>query len=144
LLDFNFTFFVQLINFLALVAILNWLLVKPAMKIINERRTRVEGSNEETGLLLEEVEKNTAEYQQRLSEARTLANTEKEKLRQEGAQQEAEIVRTAREEARTLIEDMKSRIEQESSEAKEAMRTEIETLSRDIAEKVLGRGIRGV
>jgi len=144
LLDFNFTFFVQLINFLALVATLNWLLVKPAMKIINERRTRVEGSNEETGLLLEEVEKNTAEYQQRLSEARTLANTEKEKLRQEGAQQEAEIVRTAREEARTLIEDMKSRIEQESSEAKEAMRTEIETLSRDIAEKVLGRGIRGV
>ena len=53
-------------------------------------------------------------------------------------------MRTAREEARTLIEDMKSRIEQESSEAKEAMRTEIETLSRDIAEKVLGRGIRGV
>jgi F-type H+-transporting ATPase subunit b len=144
LLDFNFTFFVQLINFLALIAILNWLLVKPAMKIINERRNRVEGSNEETRLLMEEVEKNTLEYQQRLSEARTLANTEKEKLRQEGSQQEAEIVRTAREEARTMLEDMKARIEQESADANKSMRDAIETLSHDIAEKILGRGIRGV
>jgi len=141
LLEFNFTFFVQLINFLVLVAILNWLLVRPAMKIINERRNRVEGSNEETRLLLEEVEKNTAEYQQRLSEARILANSEKEKLRQEGSQQEAEIVRKAREEARIMLEEMKSSIERESLDAKNTMRNEIEALSRDIAEKVLGRGV---
>jgi len=141
LLEFNFTFFVQMINFLALIAILNWLLVKPAMKIINERRSRVEGSNEETQLLLEEVEKNTAEYQQRLSEARMLANSEKEKLRHEGSQQETEIVRKARDEARTMLEEMKSSIERESLEAKNTMRNEIEALSRDIAEKVLGRGV---
>ena len=141
MLEFNFTFFVQLINFLVLVAILNWLLVRPAMKIINERRNRVEGSNEETRLLLEEVEKNTAEYQQRLSEARILANSEKEKLRQEGSQQEAEIVRKAREEARIMLEKMKSSIERESLDAKNTMRNEIEALSRDIAEKVLGRGV---
>jgi len=141
LLEFNFTFFVQLINFLVLVAMLNWLLVRPAMKIINERRNRVEGSNEETRLLLEEVEKNTAEYQQRLSEARILANSEKEKLRQEGSQQEAEIVRKAREEARIMLEEMKSSIERESLDAKNTMRNEIEALSRDIAEKVLGRGV---
>ena len=141
MLEFNFTFFVQLINFLVLVAILNWLLVRPAMKIINERRNRVEGSNEETRLLLEEVEKNTAEYQQRLSEARILANSEKEKLRQEGSQQEAEIVRKAREEARIMLEEMKSSIERESLDAKNTMRNEIEALSRDIAEKVLGRGV---
>ena len=141
MLEFNFTFFVQLINFLVLVAMLNWLLVRPAMKIINERRNRVEGSNEETRLLLEEVEKNTAEYQQRLSEARILANSEKEKLRQEGSQQEAEIVRKAREEARIMLEEMKSSIERESLDAKNTMRNEIEALSRDIAEKVLGRGV---
>jgi len=141
LLEFNFTFFVQLINFLALIAILNWLLVKPAMKIINERRSRVEGSNEETRLLLEEVEKNTTEYQQRLSEARILASSEKEKLRQEGSQQEAEIVRKARDEARIMLEEMKSSIERESLDAKDIMRKEIEALSRDIAEKVLGRGV---
>ena len=141
MLDFNFTFFVQMINFLVLIAMLNWLLVKPAMKIINERRSRVEGSNEETQLLLEEVEKSTAEYQQRLSEARMLANAEKEKLRFEGSQQEAEIVRKAREEARIMLEEMKSGIERESLRAKNAMRNEIEALSRDIAEKVLGRGV---
>ena len=141
MLEFNFTFFVQLINFLALIAILNWLLVKPAMKIINERRSRVEGSNEETRLLLEEVEKNTTEYQQRLSEARILASSEKEKLRQEGSQQEAEIVRKARDEARIMLEEMKSSIERESLDAKDIMRKEIEALSRDIAEKVLGRGV---
>lgn len=141
MLEFNFTFFVQMINFLALIAILNWLLVKPAMKIINERRSRVEGSNEETRLLLEEVEKNTAGYQQRLSEARILASSEKEKLRQEGSQQEAEIVRKARDEARIMLEEMKSRIARESLDAKDIMRKEIEALSRDIAEKVLGRGV---
>ena len=141
MLEFNFTFFVQMINFLALIVILNWLLVKPAMKIINERRSRVEGSNEETRLLLEEVEKNSAEYQQRLSEARMLASSEKDKLRQEGAQQEAETVRKARDEARTMLEEMKAGIERESLDAKKAMRTDIEALSRDITEKILGRGV---
>ncbi|MBN1882653.1 MAG: ATP synthase F0 subunit B [Deltaproteobacteria bacterium] len=141
MIELNFTFFIQLFNFLVLIAVLNWLLVKPAMKIINERRSRVEGSDEETRLLLEQVEKNTAEYQQRLSEARILANSEKEKLRHEGSQQEADIVRKAREEARTMLEEMKSGIERETLAAQDAMRSEIEALSRDIAEKVLGRGV---
>jgi F-type H+-transporting ATPase subunit b len=46
-LELNYSFFFQVVNFLVLIAVLNWLLVKPTLKILEERRQQVEGSEEE-------------------------------------------------------------------------------------------------
>ncbi|HDM77577.1 MAG TPA: ATP synthase F0 subunit B, partial [Deltaproteobacteria bacterium] len=43
MIEINATIVLQVINFLALVYILNRLLVKPVMKTINSRREYVEG-----------------------------------------------------------------------------------------------------
>ncbi len=141
LLDINYTLFIQIINFLLLVVILNWLLVKPVMKIIDERRNRVEGNEGEAERLIKEADENISEYERKLAEARMTASKEKEKIRMEGVQLEAEILRTARDETRKMVENLKMRIEEESKQASLNMKTEIDSLSLEMAESILGRKI---
>ncbi len=141
MLNVDGTFFIQVINFLILIAILNWVLVRPTLKILEERRVRVEGSEEEAKRLSAETDENIQQYERDLSEARIAAGREKEKIRMEGLERENEIIKTAREQARTTVEEMKQRIGKESRDASVVMKQEIKALSVGIAEKVLGRAI---
>jgi len=140
-LELNSTFFVQVINFLILIAVLNWLLVKPTLRILEERRVRVEGSEEEAKRLTAETDQNIQEYERNLTEARVNAGREKERIRMEGIERENEIIRTAREQSRKTVEDMKQKIGKEAGEASAVMKHEVKALSAQIAEKVLGRSI---
>jgi F-type H+-transporting ATPase subunit b len=139
LLDINYTLFIQIINFLFLVIILNWLLVKPVMKMIDERRNRVEGNEGEAERLVKEADENISEYESKLAEARMTASKEKEKIRMEGVQLEAEILRTARDETRKMVENLKMRIGEESKQASQNMKKEIDSLSLEMVERILGR-----
>ncbi len=141
MLNINATFFFQVVNFLIIIAVLNWLLVKPTLKILEERRVRVEGSQEEARRLKAETESKIQDYERGLAEARVNAGREKEKIRMEGIERENEIIKTAREQARKTVDDMKVRIEKEAQDASTVMKQEIKSLSADIAEKVLGRKI---
>lgn len=139
MLDINYTLFIQIINFLFLVIILNWLLVKPVMKMIDERRNRVEGNEGEAERLVKEADENISEYESKLAEARMTASKEKEKIRMEGVQLEAEILRTARDETRKMVENLKMRIGEESKQASQNMKKEIDSLSLEMVERILGR-----
>ena len=141
MLELNSTFFVQVINFLILIAVLNWLLMKPTLRILEERRVRVEGSEEEAKRLTAEAVKNIQEYERNLTEARVNAGRQKEQIRMEGIERENEIIRTAREQSRKTVEDMKQKIGKEAGEASAVMQHEVKALSAQIAEKVLGRSI---
>ncbi len=141
MLNINATFFFQVVNFLIIIAVLNWLLVKPTLKILEERRVRVEGSEEEAKRLKAETEGKIQDYERGLAEARINAGREKEKIRMEGLERENEIIKTAREQARKTVEDMKVKIEKEAQDASTVMKQEIKSLSADIAAKVLGRKI---
>jgi F-type H+-transporting ATPase subunit b len=140
-LNIDATFFIQVINFLILIAVLNWLLVKPTLRVLEERRVRVEGSEEEARRLTAEADKNIEEYERGLAEARIDAGKQKERIRAEGLERENEIIRAAREQSRKTVEDMKQRIEKEAHEASSVMKNEVKALSAQIAEKVLGRSI---
>lgn len=141
MLNIDATFFIQVINFLILIAVLNWLLVKPTLRVLEERRVRVEGSEEEARRLTAEADKNIEEYERGLAEARIDAGRQKERIRTEGIERENEIIRAAREQSRKTVEDMKQRIEKEAHEASSVMKNEVKALSAQIAEKVLGRSI---
>lgn len=141
MLNIDWTFFIQVVNFLILIAVLNWLLVKPTLRILEERRVRVEGSEEEAKRLTAEAEINIEEYERDLNEARVGAGREKERIRTEGIERENEIIKSAREQSRKTVEDMKQKIGKEAREASSVMKQEVKALSVEIAEKVLGRSI---
>lgn len=141
MLNIDSTFFIQVINFIILIAVLNWLLVKPTLRVLEERKVRVEGSEEEARRLTAEADKNIQDYEQGLAKARIDAGRQKEQIRMEGIERENEIIKAAREQSRKTVEDMKLKIEKEAREASAVMKNEVKVLSAQIAEKVLGRSI---
>jgi F-type H+-transporting ATPase subunit b len=140
-LNIDSTFFIQVINFIILIVVLNWLLVKPTLRVLEERKVRVEGSEEEARRLTAEADKNIQDYEQSLATARIDAGRQKEQIRMEGIERENEIIKAAREQSRKTVEDMKLRIEKEAREASSVMKNEVKALSAQIAEKVLGRSV---
>lgn len=141
MLNIDSTFFIQVINFIILIVVLNWLLVKPTLRVLEERKVRVEGSEEEARRLTAEADKNIQDYEQSLATARIDAGRQKEQIRMEGIERENEIIKAAREQSRKTVEDMKLRIEKEAREASSVMKNEVKALSAQIAEKVLGRSV---
>ena len=139
MLDINFTFFFQVINFIVLIFLINRFLLKPAMKIIDDRRDLAEGSEEEARHLQSESDKMLVDYEQRLTEARITAAQERDKLREEGLKRENNIIRTTREETKKVIEELKVNIAEEASLTKKELNKDVDTLSQNIVEKLLGR-----
>lgn len=130
-----------MINFLVFIFLINWLLVKPILRVLDERRSRVEGNEEEADRLIAESERIFSEYETTLKEARLEANREKERLRSEGIERETEIIKTAKEESKKMTDKLKEEIAKESETALSKMKSEADVLSKVIAEKILEREI---
>ena len=130
-----------MINFLVFVVVINFLLVKPILRVLEERRNRVEGNEEEADRLLSESERIFNEYETALKEARIEANREKERMKSEGLEKESEIIKTAKEESKKMTDKLKEEIAKESETALTKMKNEADFLSKVIAEKILEREI---
>ncbi len=139
MLELNHTLFFQLISFLIFIALINWVLVKPALQILNERRVKVEGTEEEAAQLVDKSEEIIAEYEAILNEAKAKASEERDRLRNEGIEKENGILKTVREESKKLNDQLKFEIGKESDVALNKMKQHSEILSKEIAEKILGR-----
>lgn len=137
----NWTFFVQMVNFLILMYILNALLLKPVLgtmrkrdQIIETDIKEAEGKGEEASELFrrhERIIENThLEIMDRLG-----------KTRKEAEKLQSEMLQHAREEALARIERARGEIRSESASAMESLRSEAGRLSAAIAEKILGRTV---
>ena len=139
MLELNHTLLIQLISFIVFIALINWVLVKPALQILNDRRVRVEGTEEEAAQLFGKSDEIIAEYETLLSEAKTKASGERDRLRSEGVEKENRILKTVREESKKLNDQLKSEIGKESEVALKKMKQQSDILSNEIAQKILGR-----
>ena len=141
MVELNFTMVIQLAIVLSLMVILTKIVFRPFLGILQERRDRVEGAQKRA----RELQKRTAELMERhreaIFEAQGQAETTREKIRQESLAQEMEILRKSVEEANRLIQEMKMKIDQETEMARDSLRIQAQNLSREIAEKVFGRGL---
>ncbi len=139
MLELNYTLFIQLFSFLVFIFLMNWVLVKPALKILNDRRVKVEGTEEDAAQLVAKSEDIITEYDTILSEAKAEASKERERLKSEGIEKENGILKTVREESKKLTDQLKIEIGKESEEALNEMKIHSDILSKEIAEKILGR-----
>jgi F-type H+-transporting ATPase subunit b len=141
MVELNFTMVIQLAIVLSLMVILTKIVFRPFLSILQERRDQVEGAQKRA----RELQKRTAEFMERhreaIFEAQAQAEKTREKIRQESLAQEMEILKKSVEEANRLIQEMKMKIDQETEMARDSLRIQAQNLSREIAEKVFGRGL---
>jgi len=137
----NLTIVANWINFGILVAVLSWLLFRPAKEFIQEKRETIMSTidnaqeKEKTAReLKEEREQELQEAKERRSEIIERAESRAEEIVEEGREE-------AEKEAERIVEQAKKEAEQEKQEAFEELEEEYVDMALAGAEKVLEREI---
>jgi F-type H+-transporting ATPase subunit b len=110
---------------------------KPLVKVLAERRSRTEGAIEKAQADIAQAEARTAEYEQRLREARMTVFKSQEARRQKALQVRAEAVAEARHRAQKQVEEARAAIEQDKAAAQTGLQAESGKLAIEIIRTVL-------
>lgn len=138
----DYTLLVQMATFIALIFILNYLLYKPILSIINRRKKQLDELQNEITLFKSSVDKKAAEYDEKLNKAKTSASDLKKEIIVEGAQQAKSIVDAVRSEIPLMAQESQKKMDQEMEAARQILQGQSRKLSLEIAEKVLGRRVQ--
>jgi len=123
---------------LALLYFLYTVLVhKPLMAVLAERRARTEGALEKARADIAAADARTAEYEQRLREARLKIFKNLEMRRQRAMQSRAEAAAQARARAQEQVKAARAAIEQDKQQAMAKLQADAERLAAEIVRVVL-------
>ena len=141
MVDINWTVFIQMANFLALIFILNVLLYKPILRILERRQAIYDSTEAEIKGLQETIDKKMAEYEAKIQAAKTEAMNQRAGIQKEGAEKGKVIIDAAKADIQKMMDEFQAAMGKEIDSARAVLRSQSEAISRQIAEKVLGRSI---
>jgi len=110
---------------------------KPLVAVLDERRARTQGAVEKANADIAAAEARTAEYEQRLRDARLSIFKKLEARRQQWLQARTAAVAEARVAAETRVKAARTSLEQDVEQAKVTLQAEGETLASQIIRTVL-------
>jgi len=135
----DLTLAIQIVLFLIFIWVMNALLFRPTLQVLDQRKERIDGARERAGELETRIEEAVARHTARVREARSLGERERARLVQEAAAAEERIAGEGRERAAQATAQIRGAIVRDA----DAARAELEGRSREfaalIAEQVLGR-----
>ena len=110
---------------------------KPLVRVLADRRAKTEGAVEKARADVAAAEARTAEYEQRMREARTAVFKAQEARRQQAMQVRTAAVAEARAKAQKQIEQARVAIEKEKSDAQAGLTAEAGKLATEMIRTVL-------
>ena len=123
---------------LAILYILYTLLVhRPLTAVLTERRSRTQGAMEKARADIAAAEARTADYEQRLREARQKIFKNQEARRQQATQHRAQLVNEARTRAQDQVKQARAALEEDKQQAMSKLQSEAARLATDIVQAVL-------
>lgn len=123
-----------------LYGIYNAVVHKPLVKVLAQRRAKTEGAIEKARADIAAAEARTAEYEQRLREARVAVFKHREALRQKALQARVEALAQARNKADNQVDEAKAAIEKDKAAGQAVLQTESGKLAAEIIRIVLHPG----
>ena len=138
MINLDRTLFIQLVNFLITLVVLNFLLIKPVRQQIAARNALTSG-------YLSDIEKFTANsaakissYENALAEARAKASLARDALKAEGHTKEQAMLQAARTEAQAYLASNKKQATADASAAMNTLRSQVNVYAAKALSKILG------
>ena len=141
MISVDYTFFIQMANFIALIFILNAILYKPIRKILIERKKKIQGYEEGIEGLQRDASEKEETFQAKIGEAKTKGFQEKEALKQTGQEEEKRLISEINQKAQAELEAVRAQIAKDAEVARRGLQRDIKVFSAAIAEKILGRAV---
>jgi F-type H+-transporting ATPase subunit b len=140
-IDLDLTFTLQMAAFALLIVVLKPLLFDPVLRIFEERERRTEGARAEAREMQERAGSLLERYEAELQRVSATAAEERDRVRTETAQLEAEILAEARASTARIVDEGRRQIEEQVQKIRFELGRESERLGRQIATQALGRDL---
>jgi F-type H+-transporting ATPase subunit b len=141
LIEINFTVLIQAFNFFLLLVILNKILYKPLLKVLEEREQRIDGQQQQAKKIIEDGQVLQDDYNKKLYDAKIEAMNTKNAARSAASEQANGIIDDSRKKAEEIISQMQQQMVSELAQAKRELEPELSVMSATIAQQILGRKV---
>ena len=142
MLNIDGTLFLQIINFLVLLLILNLILFKPIRRILSQRQEEMNSRQKTIDDYQDQAGKSEKGIEEGMVQARKEGYTEKETLKAQGLEEEKGILQEAGAGVEKKLGAAKEEIEAKIAAARETLEAQIGSFSDELAQKILGRSIQ--
>jgi len=131
----------QIVNFTIIMVVLNVLLYKPILTMLEKRKKKIEEGLKLTETMKEEEEKLEIKKQKILADAKKDAQGIIEEGRKHGKEEEKAIIEEARKEAEGIMEKGRLALLKEKDSMEEAMKKEAVSLGVAMAKRLLSESM---
>ncbi|HIK56472.1 MAG TPA: F0F1 ATP synthase subunit B' [Synechococcales cyanobacterium M55_K2018_004] len=139
--DFDATLPLMAVQFLLLMVILNAVFYKPLTKALDDRTNYINSNQVEARERLEKAARLAKQYEQELADSRRQAQAIIAAAQEDAQKIAAQRMAEALQEAQAKREQVQQELDQQKAEALQALEQQVESLSRQILDKLLA-GVR--
>ena len=142
MIDINSSLFIQVGLFIFLMIVLNKIFFQPFLRFLDERHNKISGDEQEAARLQEEAEHRRLQFEEGLNNGQLQALEEKGRIQDAGAHEGKQVVDTVQQEVEEEMPQIKAQLAQESQQVLVELERRQGALAKEIAEKILGRGLK--
>lgn len=130
---------IQIANFLILLFVLNIVAYRPLRRIMSERNEEMAGLKDRAEALGEKFAEDEKTLQDNIVSARREGFAVKEEIKRQGLESEKGMLQEAASRTEERLEKARAEIDQMIAGVRFTLEGEVDTFSREVAEKILGR-----
>jgi F-type H+-transporting ATPase subunit b len=131
----------QIVAFGLLIFLLQRFLYKPILKMLEERRNRIDQSMRDARIAAEKAVAAQEEFERRVNESKREAQMVLAQANEMSAKLREDILAEAREQARQLIDKAKEEIEAERARTMAQLEKQVADLAITVSERVIGESL---
>lgn len=141
MINVDVTLFIQMVNFLLLLVLMNLVLYRPIRRLVAQRNELV--SKQRAGIDKAESEAQRAirEFEERLKAARAAGREKVQEMKETAYRVEKDLLSQAAEEAAREVQAVRERIQKEIGQVRTQLQAQIQVFSKDMAQRILGRSL---
>lgn len=141
MLDFNYTLLIQFLNFIILLIILNSLLFKPVLRVLERRQEAITASSDKAKSVGDVTKQLEASYEESSREKRKPILEARDAILADAHNTSMKTIELARNELSGELTRIRSEIARDSRKAFEDLHQDVDRLSIEAAEKIVRRRI---
>lgn len=141
MIEFNASFFLQLVNFLILILILYLFLFKPILTNLNKRNEMIRLLKEDIERLSKRADRLVEDYNSNIANAKRESIEIINNAKAEAIEEQSRIIQEAKENFKDMVDEAKVQIQGETEKASLRLKQEVEPLSYFLAKRILGREV---
>ncbi|WP_028574095.1 ATP synthase F0 subunit B [Desulfonatronovibrio hydrogenovorans] len=139
MIDINVTFFIQLVNFLIILLLLNLILYKPIRGMLKKRAEIMSQKVDEIEEFTKSSQDKMQAYRLELDKARVQAQEIRSEFKEAGYHEERKIIDAASEEAGGIVKSAREGVSKDKQSAISILKKEVEKFAAKATDKILSK-----